>query len=472
MDLAESVKNKAIRAAANAFIDRTVDSLANDPEGGIRRLVDKAGKLNSLGLYPPKYLDAIRNAAADPDNVYMRMAERWVREVDPEVLKQLLRSLGVEAGYFGTKTARRNREVLKCNIPWLILLDPTSACNLKCKGCWAAEYGYRQSLSIEEMRSVINQGRELGVHVYMYTGGEPLIRKKDIITLCREFRDCAFLSFTNATLIDDAFCAEMKDVGNLVLALSIEGSQKSNDSRRGEGAYEATRNAMLLLKKHRLFYGVSVCYTRENLESVTNDDFLDMLVSDGVKFGMYFNYMPVGAGADKELIPTPQQRKYMYYWLRRVRNAKSGKQLLVMDFQDDGEYVGGCIAGGRNYFHINSSGDMEPCVFIHYSDSNIRSKTILEALKSPLFMSYYKGQPFNDNHLRPCPMLENPDKLCEIIERTGAKSTELIEPEDVKSLTDKCRDFAAAWESVADEIWAENPHPDPHTSYYRDNHQV
>ena len=41
-----------------------------------------------------------------------------------------------------------------------------------------------------------------------------------------------------------------------------------------------------------------------------------------------------------------------------------------MDFQNDGEFVGGCIAGGRNYFHINSAGDAEPCVFIHYSNAN------------------------------------------------------------------------------------------------------
>ena len=133
------------------------------------------------------------------------------------------------------------------------------------------------------------------------------------------------------------------------------------------------------------------------------------MIENGSKFAFYFNYMPVGHGADKELIPTPDQREYMYRWLRKMRNGKTGKPMFVMDFQDDGEYVGGCIAAGRNYFHINSAGDIEPCVFIHYSDTNIRTHTLLEALKSPLFTAYYKGQPFNDNHLRPCPMLENPE---------------------------------------------------------------
>ena len=88
------------------------------------------------------------------------------------------------------------------------------------------------------------------------------------------------------------------------------------------------------------------------------------MIENGSKFAFYFNYMPVGHGADKELIPTPDQREYMYRWLRKMRNGKTGKPMFVMDFQDDGEYVGGCIAAGRNYFHINSAGDIEPCVFI------------------------------------------------------------------------------------------------------------
>ena len=58
-------------------------------------------------------------------------------------------------------------------------------------------------------------------------------------------------------------------------------------------------------------------------------------------------------------------------------------------------------------------------MFIHYSDSNIREKTLLEVLQSPLFMVYHDGQPFNENHLRPCPMLENPELLREMISKVG-----------------------------------------------------
>ena len=420
-------------------------------------------------MFPPENFTKMKAAVKSGDNCYLTLAENILRDVDRGLIKSLLLSLGVHAGYYGTKTVRANRDKYNCNIPWTILFDPTSACNLHCKGCWAAEYGHALKLSLDEMRSIVKQGRALGTHFYMLTGGEPLIRKDDIVTLAKENPECTFLIYTNATLVDEKLCRDIKKCGNITLALSIEGTKESNDDRRGEGSYSRTLKAMELLKREKILFGISICYTRKNVEAVTDDAFLDKMVDLGVKYALYFNYMPVGHDADKELIPTPMQRKYMYYFMKKMRNGKTGKPIFVMDFQDDGEYVGGCIAGGRNYFHVNSNGDIEPCVFIHYSDSNIRTDTLLDALRKPLFMAYRKGQPFNDNHLRPCPMLENPEKLRAIIKETGAKSTDLIVSEDVETLCARCDEFSKEWQPVADEIWRTNKHPKTHRQYYRDS---
>ena len=134
---------------------------------------------------------------------------------------------------------------------------------------------------------------------------------------------------------------------------------------------------------------------------------------------------------------------------------------------NDGEFVGGCIAGGRNYCHINANGDVEPCVFIHYSSANIKEVSLLEALKQPLFMAYRDHQPFNNNHLRPCPMLENPEILQEMVEQTGAKSTDLQSPETVEHLCGKCADYACQWKETADKLWEEHPYVHKGYSNYK-----
>ena len=153
----------------------------------------------------------------------------------------------------------------------------------------------------------------------------------------------------------------------------------------------------------------------------------------------------------------------MYSRIREIRGKEGGKPIFVMDFQNDGEFVGGCIAGGRNYLHINANGDVEPCVFIHYSSANIKEVSLLDALQQPLFMAYRDGQPFNDNHLRPCPMLENPELLEAMVKKTGAKSTDLQSPEPVETLCGKCKDYAQNWKVAADEIWDTHKH---HKQFY------
>ena len=174
------------------------------------------------------------------------------------------------------------------------------------------------------------------------------------------------------------------------------------------------------------------------------------MIEQGAKFCWFFTYMPVGVGAPTDLMVTAEQRAKMYEVIREFRKTKP---LFTMDFWNDGEFVGGCIAGGRNYLHINANGDIEPCAFIHYSDSNIYEDTLLEALQNPLFMAYKNNQPFNENHLRPCPLLDNPGALAEMVEETGAKSTDLMHAEDVRDLSEKCYDAANAWAVTAAELW-------------------
>lgn len=433
-------------------IKEAVNYITKNPEKNLPKLMKWVDKF-SKGEFENQRNNA-RAALTDPDNPYHEYILHLVNDIDKNCLKTFFVNFILNANLIGWDRQESYRDKYGCNIPWTILLDPTSACNLHCTGCWAAEYGNKLNLSFDEIDSIVTQGKELGVYFYIYTGGEPLVRKKDIIAICEKHPDCEFLSFTNATLIDEQFAEDMLRVKNFVPAISIEGLEEATDGRRGQGTYQKVLKAMDLLREKHLPFGISCCYTRANFESITSEEFYDKMIDMGALFVWFFHYMPIGNDSSEELLPTAEQRIKM---INRIRDFRSRKPLFAMDFQNDGEYVGGCIAGGRRYLHINANGDIDPCVFIHYSDSNIREKTLLEALTSPLFMAYHDGQPFNDNMLRPCPMLENPEKLREIVNETGAKSTDLQSPESAEHLCSKCDKYAACWAPEAEKLWEGSP---------------
>jgi len=441
-----NIPDKAIKLGMKAVYSY----LDKDPAANIPKVLDWLVEHDS-GKGVTKQVAAVREAISEPDSNWSKLIRSLWTDIDAGQRKALFENLVVNGSMIGTPIQTRLSEKYNCNIPWAILMDPTSACNLKCTGCWAAQYGNKMNLSLEELDGIINQGKEHGTYVYIYSGGEPLVRKNDIIKLCEKHKDCAFLAFTNGTLIDEDFAKEMLRVKNFVPCISVEGFEEATDYRRGKGTYRAIMRAMKILREHKLAFGISCCYTSKNVDVIGSEEYFDEMIRQGAKFAWLFTYMPIGAEAVPELMVSAEQRKFMYEQIRRFRKEKP---IFTLDFWNDGQFVGGCIAAGRAYIHINANGDVEPCAFVHYSDSNIREKTLLEAYQSPLFKAYRTRQPFNDNMLRPCPVLDNPGRLTEMVEKTGAKSTDLKCPEKAGDYCDKCVAAAEKWAPVADEIWS------------------
>lgn len=166
----------------------------------------------------------------------------------------------------------------------------------------------------------------------------------------------------------------------------MEGFQKETDARRGDGAFKKVLDAMKALKEEGVVFGFSATATRENNDLIVSERFINFFREKGCVVGWYFHYVPVGKKPGIELMPTAEQRLFRREELvkRRARH-----DILLADFWNDGPMVGGCLAGGRTYLHINSNGEVEPCVFAHFAVDNIREKPLRDILQSPFFTETY-----------------------------------------------------------------------------------
>jgi MoaA/NifB/PqqE/SkfB family radical SAM enzyme len=162
---------------------------------------------------------------------------------------------------------------------------------------------------------------------------------------------------------------------------------------------------MDLLREAGLFFTVSTTQTRFNTDILASDEFVDFLVGKGCILMWNFYYVPIGRDPDINMMVTPRQRNHMR---ERLRYFRATKPMLFADFWNDGHLTGGCIAGGRKYLHINARGDVEPCVFCHFASDNIRGKSLLEVLNSPLFKEIRSRQPFSENNMSPCMLIDQP----------------------------------------------------------------
>ncbi|MDO5039402.1 radical SAM protein [Clostridium sp.] len=438
--------------AEQLVIKQLLNYLRKNPEKNLGNIVSLVRKFDNKGLYKEQY-DVIEGFIKEENNNWVKLMSKIATEVNPHIVETVFTNFLLNAAIRGCEEIDKNIEKYGYSIPFTILVDPTTACNKKCIGCWAADYNNALNLSYDQLDKLFTEGKELGIYFYIMTGGEPLVRKDDILKLAKKHNDCVFMIFTNGTLIDQKFCDDLCKVGNIVPTISVEGFDDATDGRRGKGSWDDIMRAMDLMKSNHVPFGFSTCFTTANCDSVLSDEFIDLMIDKGAYFSWYFTFMPIGCKTDTSLMANPDQREKLYRTIRAWRNTKP---IFNMDFWHDAEYVGGCIAGGRRYCHINANGDVEPCVFCHYSSANIKDVSLIEALGQPLFLEYQKNQPFNENQFRPCPILDNAPKIAEMVKNSGAKSTEFIDPEDVDSLCKKTIEYGKTWAKRAEPLWKEN----------------
>ena len=145
----ETVQSFAVKQALK-YVER-------EPEKNLPKLLDWADKFDKENLYA-KQREVFHHVLEHPEGNWYQLIMR-VFQLDEGVRKAFLENFIINASLIGSSRQESARKKEGCNIPWAILLDPTSACNLRCTGCWAAEYGHDQSLSLETIDSIIRQGK-------------------------------------------------------------------------------------------------------------------------------------------------------------------------------------------------------------------------------------------------------------------------------------------------------------------------
>ena len=116
----------------NIAISQALKYIEGNLDENIPKLIALADKLLPEGWYGAQR-GAIRTAIDEKNNWYQLILKLY--ELDPGVRKAFFENFLFNASLKGSVIQKETREREGCNVPWAILLDPTSACNLHCTGC-------------------------------------------------------------------------------------------------------------------------------------------------------------------------------------------------------------------------------------------------------------------------------------------------------------------------------------------------
>lgn len=351
---------------------------------------------------------------------FFEMAKRKFPTLSKATQQKLAFNLFFNTIHVGDEKRAQYREKYGENPPFFLLMSPSMACDLRCQGCYAWKYPKEEALSVDKVREILTEARdEMGIHFIAISGGEPTYWPH-LEEIAKEFDDMFFMVYTHGMRIDEDMAKRFGELGNIYPAISIEGSEQFTDARRGAGAHQRILDTMDRLTKNGVLFGYSLTHTKVNHDDACSEKFMDEMIEHGAAFGWVFQYIPIGRDPDMSLVPTGKQRVERR---EKILSARKRKPLLVFDFWNDGDSVDGCIAWGRRYLHITARGYVEPCVFVHFAKDSIHEKTLGECIRSEAFKEMRSKAPFDKDLRRPCPQIDHPHILREIVEKHGLIGT-------------------------------------------------
>ncbi|HMF30393.1 MAG TPA: radical SAM protein [Candidatus Lokiarchaeia archaeon] len=340
---------------------------------------------------------------------------------------------------------RQDDQANGVTVPPFLILSVTSRCNLTCVGCYATAVGtvHRKSIisdapqkppfSLEQWRGVIREARDLGVFGFIIAGGEPFMLP-GLLSLCSEFRDQIFIIFTNGTAIKDADFSLLRRLPNVVVVVSIEGSEDMTDLRRGQGVHAKALATLDRLTRAGVVSGISVTVSRLNYAYWMDPAHVDALIAQGVRFGFFIEFIPsspqihsidsalpsVSRLGEEASMLSPDERAS---FRQQILEYRASKFIYLIHSPGDEELVGGCISAGRGFAHVTPDGDLTPCPVSNIATHNLATASLREGLQSPLFKIIRDSEHLLETGETPCALFAHPEEVAAIAKSIGAYRT-------------------------------------------------
>jgi MoaA/NifB/PqqE/SkfB family radical SAM enzyme len=252
-------------------------------------------------------------------------------------------------------------------------VDVTDNCNLRCKHCYhfhGKDDFETQEQFIRVWEKRFNELYNEGIRSILLVGGEPALRI-DILVLADRLFPFVYV-ITNGTM-------KIPEEFNHRLYVSIDGSQKTNDSIRGKGVF--SRVMKNYSRDKRVVINMTI--TRDNYKEL--EDVIKIAKKNGFK-GVVCNICAAGTDVSVPMVVKKEERKTIIKELKRMKTLYPKDFLLskaMIKWYEHPDHRGPCHWGDEA-LHFDVSWNRRRCFGNNADCSNCGC--LAGAFQSPLKM--------------------------------------------------------------------------------------
>lgn len=277
--------------------------------------------------------------------------------------------------------------------PAVIGWEITSYCNLKCPHCFsAAAVRPYNEVSTGDCKRIIESMAHIGVGMIGWTGGEPLLRDdlEELIAYARQLGIKSSIT-TNGVLLDEKRAISLKQAGNRVMQISLDGStpEKSHAMRlTTDEEFHKIIEAIDICRRLDMRLFIATLIGEENLDDAA--DMINLAKRKGLDTIRFCGFTPVGRGKGKDIKARLDFDERLGDLLTFIENTQRDPEIMAMYDPGFGPTPPGytfheCVAG-TGTFYLKANGNVYPCTSLLHRDfvvGNINERPLEEIWNDP-----------------------------------------------------------------------------------------
>lgn len=251
----------------------------------------------------------------------------------------------------------------------------TKKCALQCEHCYEWEnLNKKETLSPENLKSIIAKIQQRGVSQIHFSGGEPLLKVDlliDILNTAKKETDFWVLTSGFKLTSDNASKLKKAGLNGVMISLDHFEPEKHNLFRGFKEAYYWVEKGVQNAIDNQLVVALSLCTTKEftNLDNLIT--YANLAKKMGVSFIQLLEPKAVGHYSEKDVSLSDDQIKLLENFYLEMNYNPKYKEYPLISYHGYYQRRQGCYAAGNRSFYVDPDGDINACPFCHSKTGNV-----------------------------------------------------------------------------------------------------
>ena len=248
-----------------------------------------------------------------------------------------------------------------------LIMSITNKCTLNCEHCFEWDnLNQSENLTTEEIINIIHEYQDFGTTQIMFSGGEPMMRIKDLFKILKSVREGTdFWVITSGVGLNDRNAKMLKEAGltGVMVSLDHYDEEIHNQFRGFKTAYQSAINAIANANNIGLVTALSLCATRTFTTAENIVNYLEMAKKLGVSFVQILEPRAVGRYKRQDVALRKDQIRMLEKIYLEYNNSKAYSDYPIIQYLGYHQRKAGCFGAGDRFFYINTKGEAQICPY-------------------------------------------------------------------------------------------------------------